>query len=233
MLLAAILNNKRIASKVYFKGGTAAMLLGWLDRFSLDLDFDLSHKADKQKLGQELVLTFKKTGFQIKEKSKRELFFILRYEAPHSLRNSLKISIIDRTWKSNRYKTFYLSEIGKFAQCQTKETMFAHKLVTLVDRYKKHKEIAGRDLYDVHYFFSQGFSYSPQIIKERTALDRLHFFEQLYVFIENKFNQKVIDQDLNYLLPLDKFKIVRKTLKTESLVYIKEEIKNAGRLSNP
>jgi len=55
----------------------------------------------------------------------------------------------------------------------------------------------------------------------------------LDAFIEDRFNQKVIDQDLNYLLPSDKFKIIRRTLKAESLVFIKEEIKNINYSLNP
>ena len=49
-LLREILKNNFLASKLQFKGGTYAALRGVLDRFSVDLDFDLVEKAEKQKI---------------------------------------------------------------------------------------------------------------------------------------------------------------------------------------
>ncbi|PIW73563.1 hypothetical protein CO005_00710, partial [Candidatus Roizmanbacteria bacterium CG_4_8_14_3_um_filter_34_9] len=46
-LLTEILDSP-IAKDVYFKGGSATTMLGFLDRFSVDLDFDLKLKADKK-----------------------------------------------------------------------------------------------------------------------------------------------------------------------------------------
>ena len=54
--------------------------------------------------------------------------------------------------KSNVYETVRLVEIDRIATCQTIETMFANKLVALIERREKTGSIAGRDLYDVHHF---------------------------------------------------------------------------------
>ena len=40
-LLTAILSESKLSQQLVFKGGTCAVLRGWLDRFSVDLDFDL------------------------------------------------------------------------------------------------------------------------------------------------------------------------------------------------
>ena len=41
-LLTEILDNSILSQNLYFKGGTCAAILGYLDRFSVDLDFDLT-----------------------------------------------------------------------------------------------------------------------------------------------------------------------------------------------
>ena len=47
-LLIRLLDNQKIASDIFFKGGTCSSMLGFLDRFSVDLDFDLKKGADKK-----------------------------------------------------------------------------------------------------------------------------------------------------------------------------------------
>ena len=45
-LLTAIVDSPYLSQNLYFKGGTCASMLGFLDRFSVDLDFDLNQNAD-------------------------------------------------------------------------------------------------------------------------------------------------------------------------------------------
>ena len=104
-------------------------------------------------------------------------------------------------------------------------TIITIKLVALTDRYKKRKTIAGRDLYDIHYFFSQGFNFKEKIIKERTKKSAQKYLEELKRFIKERITQKSIDQDLNFLLPDKHFQAIRKTLKTETLIMINDRLK--------
>ena len=46
-LLSEIYKAAWLADKLYFKGGTCAAMLGYLDRFSVDLDFDFVGNAGK------------------------------------------------------------------------------------------------------------------------------------------------------------------------------------------
>lgn len=222
-LLVEILDSE-IADKIYFKGGTAATMLGFLDRFSLDLDFDLSFKTEKNKIDRVLRKIFKNLNLSLVQKSKNSLFYVLKYQAKPGLRNTLKLSIVDIALKSNRYENFYLKEIDRFAICQTKETMFANKLVAVIDRFKKYQTIAGRDIYDIHYFFLQGYDFEKEVIKERTGKEPYQYLKELADFIEKKVNERIISEDLNFLLPYEKFMLIRKTLKKEVLRMIRERL---------
>jgi len=101
--------------------------------------------------------------------------------------------------------------------------MFAHKLVAVFDRYQKYKTIAGRDLYDIHHFFMAGYDYRDEVIIERTGKKPKEYLRQLIDFIEKKVDDKVISQDLSFLLPYNKFLKIRKILKREVLMWLKEE----------
>lgn len=222
-LLTEILDSE-IANEVFFKGGTAATMLGFLDRFSLDLDFDLSKKTDKKRIDEALKKIFKNLGLNLVQKAKNTLFYVLKYPSKPSLRNTLKLSMVDFPLKSNRYESFYLKEIDRFAICQTKETMFAHKLVAVIDRYNKYKTIAGRDIYDVHYFFLQGYDFNEKIIEERTGKKAKNYLKELVDFIEKKVNDKIIREDLSFLLPHERFKLIRKVLKREVIEMIRGKL---------
>jgi len=213
-----------ISKYVYFKGGTAASMLGFLDRFSIDLDFDLEKNASKKEIDTKLKNIFQKLDLEIDKKSSKTLCYVLKYQSKSGLRNSIKLSFIDNIYKSNIYKPQYLFEIDRFVNCQTIETMFANKLVALSDRYKKTKTIAGRDLYDIHHFFINGYKYNEAIIKERTGKKTADYFKSLIKFIDKKVNNKIIDQDLNFLLSIDRFKKIRSILKSETMMLLKHEI---------
>ena len=224
-LLINLLDDDLISQQLYFKGGTCATMLGWLDRFSVDLDFDLAPKADKKVLRKKLIMVFKQIGLTGKSESHKTLQFFLKYPAQKQIRNSLKLEILGTGCQANEYQAMWLGEISRYAICQTKETMMANKLVAVIDRYKQHRSIAGRDIYDLHYFFTHGFSYKPAIIKERTGLPAGKYLLKLKEFITKRATQRVIDQDLNSLLPNRQFQSIRKTLKQEILVLLGDEIK--------
>ena len=182
--LIHLLEDPKLPFYLYFKGGTCAGMLGWLDRFSVDLDFDLSPKASKDWVRKRVKQIAQTPGLNLKQESKKELFFVFFYQPPHpGWRSKLKLSIVSNPPKSNKYATFFLPEIKHFAICQTKATMFANKLVAPLDRFQKYRTIAGRDIYDIHQFFLQNFPFSKEVIKERTGLKTKEFFLKLFHFI--------------------------------------------------
>lgn len=224
-LLSEILDNSNLSQNLYFKGGTCAAMLGRLDRFSVDLDFDLKDISLKEILRRELHRIIKGLGLEIKDESKNALQFFLRYEASQNARNTLKLDINDLAPKANEYAAERLAEVDRTAFCQTVETMFANKLVASLERFENTKSVAGRDIYDIHYFFMRGFSYKPEIIKERRQTSVKGFFEAEIKFVNDEVNETVINQDLNLLLPSDKFAKIRKTLKQEVLIFLNDELK--------
>lgn len=186
------------------------------------MDFDLAPHSDKRLLRESLKRIFKESSFTIAQQSKNELYFIVKYPTPAGARNTLKLSIIDLPVKANEYKPQFLSEIGRYANCQTIETMFANKLVAPVDRYKKYHTIAGRDLYDIHHFFIQGYGFNRNVIVERTGKQPGAYLKQLVLFIQKNVTQKNIAEDLSHLLPPAQFQSVRHTLKIEVLIFLRD-----------
>ncbi len=224
-LLSEILDDSYLSVNLFFKGGTCARMLGYLDRFSVDLDFDLSEKADKNIFRKKLHKIFKSINLTVKDESKDALQFFLKYPSNNDLRNTIKLEILDNHYKKNEYKTFYIKDVQRSALCQTIETMFSHKLIAPIDRHKKRNRVAGRDIYDIHYFFSQGYNYNPEIIKERRGISVTDHFFELKEFIQKSVTKQVIDEDLNTLLEYDQFKLIRKYLKEETIKFIDNEIK--------
>lgn len=228
-LLIHLVDDSFLAQNLYFKGGTAAAMLNWLDRFSVDLDFDIHSETDIKGIQAALKTIFNKLDFQIKDQSRKALQFFLKYKAKEGQRNTLRLDILPMASVKNRYQPLYLTEIDRYVYCQAKETMVANKLIALTDRFKEHKTIAGRDLYDIHYFLTQGFNYQAAVIEDRTGLKLDEYFQQLIEFIQKKVTQRVIDQDLNFLLLPSRFKQIRKTLKVETLMLLKDEARRLGR----
>lgn len=223
-LLTALLDDSKTSQFIIFKGGTCAMMLGFLDRFSIDLDFDLKRGTDKKLLDKRMRNLFAEFDFSVKEKSRNELFYLLKYPSEKGMRNTVKLSIMSHLSRYDEAKPYYLSEIDRYAVCQTIETMFSHKLVALSDRFRKHRMIAGRDLYDIHHFFMKGYGYIGKIIEDRTGISPKQYFIKLRDFIDKHITETVISEDLNFLLPPDKFLKIRKHLKPETLRFINDEI---------
>ncbi len=223
-VLTEIIDNPILSLSLYFKGGTCASMMNILDRFSVDLDFDINPKSDEKILRAEFHHVFEKLGYTVDEESKNALEFFLKYKSDPNLRNTLKIDALNFQVRSNLYAPIFLPEIGRTVNCQTKETIFANKLVAVKDRFDKHKSIACRDLYDIHHFFMSRLNYRSEIIVERTKLTPAKYFEYLINFINTKITQTLIDQDLNTLLPAETFNKIRKILKPELLFIIQSEI---------
>ncbi|PIR62399.1 MAG: hypothetical protein COU65_03525 [Candidatus Pacebacteria bacterium CG10_big_fil_rev_8_21_14_0_10_42_12] len=223
-VLTAILDDTFLSQNLFFKGGTCASMLGILDRFSVDLDFDLKDRSSALRSAQSLKSIFKKLDLEIKDQSHNTLQYFLKYEAPEQSRNTLKIDAVNTPYLNNKYQKILLTDINRYAICQTKETMFANKLVALIDRYQQNQTIAARDLYDIHHYLISGFDYNPLLITERTEKAPKTYLQDLISFIETKITQKIINQDLNYLIEYKKFNAIRKTLKQETITLLRDRI---------
>jgi predicted nucleotidyltransferase component of viral defense system len=225
-VLSGICDDADLAGALYFKGGTCAAMLGYLDRFSVDLDFDfVGDIAGIPAVRVKLERIFLNLGLTIRDKSKIVPQYFLKYDTPAGWRNTIKIDVTFPPPKTNIYEPKRVEEIDRIVTCQTIETMMANKLVALIDRYQQHEAIAGRDLYDIHHFFLQGYRYNKEVIFERTGKSIPVFFTQLIAFVEKRITDDVIMEDLNMLLSYEKFSGIRKTLKRETLMFLRDEEK--------
>lgn len=227
-LLIAVVDDSYLSQFSCFKGGTCAEMSGFLDRFSIDLDFDLVGQLDEKKIRSHINKITKQLDLTNENSNKESLFFNFKYKSPPNQRNTLKFSFYPNLVVSNDYEPRFLPEINRTVRCQTLETMFANKLVAPIDRFERHDKPAGRDIYDISYFFSQGYRFKEEIIIERTGLKVNKYIKKLIDFIEKEITQDVINQDLNTLLPLSRFNKVRKTLKRDALLYLKNTLASRG-----
>ncbi len=219
-VLTAVADDIFLAANLRFKGGTCAAIRGFIERFSVDLDFDLLHPDQNDAVKKSLRKTFQNLGLTIDQESQYVPQFFLKYETKKFTRNTMKFDVTFPPPQSNIYEAVHIQEIDRILYCQTLETMFSNKLVAVLDRYEKHGSIAGRDIFDIHSFFLSGTNYLPGIILERTHLEPEQFFKKLKQFIETRITQQILDEDLNYLLPPHQFKIIRKNLKNEVLALL-------------
>ena len=167
-------------------------------------------------------------GLEVKDSSKNGLQYFLKYQPTDSsagaFRNTLKIEAAFPLFAASLYEPQQFVEIDRILICQTKETMFAHKLVALIDRFEKTGHIAGRDIYDIHHFFMQGFDYNAEVIKQRSRKQLKKFFADLSGFVEQKVTDKIITEDLSFLLSPEKFAQIRKILKRETVSLLRREV---------
>lgn len=222
-LLMEVADQPALSQSLAFKGGSCAAMLGYLDRFSIDLDFDILKDDDEANLRKLFHQVFDQSGFGLINEFDKVLFFQLRYPSSPGKRNTLKISASRLSTASNQYKVQFFPEIDRLINSQTIETMFANKLVAVTDRYAQHKSIAGRDIYDIHHYFVRGYRYRGAIIRERTGQEPKDYFGSLITFIKTHVTQTLIDEDINSLLPYKKFQQIRKILIPETLAMLVRE----------
>ncbi|MBI4994630.1 nucleotidyl transferase AbiEii/AbiGii toxin family protein [Candidatus Peregrinibacteria bacterium] len=224
-LLVAIADDMDLTRHLCFKGGTCAAMLGYINRFSADLDFDfIGNKKDISSIRKRIEIHARELDLKIEDYSKTDIQYFLRYDAPKEKRNTIKLDVSFPIPKQNTYMSAYFADIDRTIRCQTIETMFANKLVSIIDRYEKYKSVAGRDLYDIHQFFLQNLPYRSEIIEERRGVSARTFIKQLINFVLKHFTETIITQDLNMLLPQHEFRKIRKILINETVNLLKNQL---------
>ena len=174
-ILKDIYTDGSLGPLMGFKGGTAAYLFYGLDRFSVDLDFDLLKKIKEQEVFKKVEEIVKKYGI-IKEKTDKRntLFFLLSYSEEAQ---NIKIEINKRSFNSQYEVKNYL---GISMLVIRKEDMFAHKLVALTERGK----VANRDIFDIHYFLKSDWEINRAIIEKRTKMRFADYLKKCIKFVE-------------------------------------------------
>jgi len=94
--------------------------------------------------------------------------------------------------------------------------MFANKLIALVNR----KNTASRDIFDLHYFFTQNWGINEEIIKKRTGKNLKKYLEEVLVFLEN-FDNKLILHSLGELVDEKQKDWIKEKLRKDLMFFIK------------
>ena len=228
-LLTEVLKDSMLANELMFKGGTYASLRNVLNRFSVDLDFDLPNRGSKSKIETRLHAVFKDLGLEVKAQSKNYLQFHLKYPTTQSTnRNTLKLEINDVPSGYNKYEKVNLLEINMFCNGHTLETMMANKLVAAKGRFDKKGKISGRDFYDLHRFFEQGLCVNKEVVEDLTKKSYKDYLNDLIKFIEKEVSERTLNEDLNTVLDKKELNIVTKHIKTELIFMLNDELGRLG-----
>lgn len=160
-ILKDIYSDTTIAPFLGFKGGTAALLFYELDRFSVDLDFDLLDQTKEDYIFDRVINIVKKYG-TLKESYKKRfnLFCLLSYE---DKAHNIKVEINRRQFGSHYELKTYL---GVSMLVMVPADMFAHKLMAMLERMGK----TSRDIYDVWFFLEHHFPINKEIVEKRAGV---------------------------------------------------------------
>ena len=112
-LLMEIADQPLLAQNLALRGGTCAAMLGFLDRFAVDLDFDVLEGADEAALRAAFHRIYHRSGFTVTLECDKVLFFQLRYPSHPGRRNTLRVSASNIVIKANQYRVQYFETRSK------------------------------------------------------------------------------------------------------------------------
>lgn len=207
-LLRGILSDPQLSNSLYFKGGSYAALMGYLNRFSVDLDFDIltTDPQEIARLKTRLHRLFDTLNLKVADESQHYLQFFLKYRSSGTTRNTLKLEVSDRVSPFNEYEVVTLKELGLVCRAQTLATMVANKLVAALSRYENKGSPAGRDFFDIREFLLAGYPINQKVVKERMGMSYIEYVEKLLDFVQHKLKSNDLYMDLNSLLHPHNFK---------------------------
>lgn len=210
-ILKEIYSNISIASLLGLKGGTALYLFYNLPRFSVDLDFNLLDIKKKDRVVQSVRDILKIFGEIKDEEEKRStLFFLLSYGK--KTRN-IKVEISKRIFPDSYEVKNYL---GISMIVLSKEDMFAHKLVALLER----KSVANRDFFDLWFFMKNDWNSNKEIVELRTGMDFKKYLKDCIKKVE-EIDERYILQGLGEILDEKHKNWVKQNLKKDLLFFLR------------
>jgi len=217
-ILRDIYSDTSISSLIGFKGGTCCYFFYELNRFSVDLDFDLlvNDEATQEKVYEKVGNMLKPYG-EVKDRyiKHNTIFFLLSYG---DVDHNVKIEINVRTLMLNIRENYELKEyLGISMLAAKKDYLFAGKLAALTNR----KTVAMRDIYDVWFFAKNNWDINVEALKARTGKTiKEHIADCVSVIEAVKENE--ILRGLAELLPDEKAKVwVKTNLRKETIFLLK------------
>lgn len=218
-ILKDIYSDPMISPVLGFKGGTAATLFYGLDRFSVDLDFDLLNVEKEDHVFEHVKTILEKYGKLKQVRKKRfNLFYLLSYVDKDINAQNIKVEINRRKFGSKFHIKSYL---GISMRVMIKEDMAAHKLCAMYERINK----TNRDIFDVQFFLSHDWPINKKIIEERMGVTYKEFLKKI-IEVMKKFDDRDILSGMGELLTEKQKSWVKGKLKSETLFSLRLALEN-------
>ncbi len=217
-ILKDIYSDTTVAPFLGFKGGTAALMFYGLDRFSVDLDFDLLDESKEDYVFERVTTIVKKYG-SLKESYKKRfnLFCLLSYE---DKAHNIKVEINRRQFGSKfEIKTY----LGVSMLVMVREDMFAHKLMAMSERLGK----TSRDIYDVWFFLKERFPINKEIIEKRSGVSFGTQVQECIGQLEKMSNRNILD-GVGELLTASQKDWAKAKLREETIALLKLRLESKG-----
>ncbi len=210
-ILKDIYTDTTIAPYLGFKGGTAAMMFYDLPRNSVDLDLDLLDETKEDEVFDrinKIVADYGKITNSYKQRY--NLRNVMSYDPKAQ---NVKVEVNRRQFGS-KYEMKTLLGISMLVM--TKEDMFAHKLMAMLERIGK----TSRDIFDVQYFAKNNWPINRKIVEERSGVSYKEALEKCIVLLEKMDNKHILD-GLGELLTDSQKDSARVKLKSDTIFILK------------
>jgi predicted nucleotidyltransferase component of viral defense system len=213
-ILKDIYSHPTVGPILGFKGGTAAYLFYNLDRFSVDLDFDLLDATKENVIFEEINRILSNYGrIKTADKKRYSLIYILDYDEKDPGAQNVKVEVNRRSFGSLYVVKSYL---GISMKVMIPEDMAANKLVAFYERIGK----ANRDIYDTWFFLNNDWPINQELVEKRTNLSFKDFLEKSVELLE-KIDNKSILSGMGEVLTEKQKSWVKNKLKAELLFQLK------------
>jgi predicted nucleotidyltransferase component of viral defense system len=173
-----IIYQQKKSADMVFVGGTALRLLRGLDRFSEDLDFDLTGKLDFEKadlIVKSISTRFLKENIAVSlylNKKPKRIYYELRfpdllYDLKLSKNKQEKLMIkidIEKFWLGHHKETILFNRYGALANVVT--SSLDNVLVQKMVAYKDRGQTMARDIYDIIWLVGYGACIDKDFIKK-------------------------------------------------------------------
>jgi predicted nucleotidyltransferase component of viral defense system len=215
-ILKNIYSDTTIAPLLGFKGGTAAFMFYDLNRFSVDLDFDLLDENKEAYVFDRIEKIAGKYG-SIKDMERKRfcLLFVLSYEDKS---RKIKIEINRRSFGSHYELKTYL---GVSMLVMTREDMFAHKLMAMHERVGK----TSRDIYDVWFFLEHRWPINKAIVEQRAGTTFTELLQKCITQLEKMSNRNILD-GLGDLITSSQKDWARQKLRSDLIFLLKARLES-------
>lgn len=215
-ILKEIYTDTTIASHLGFKGGTAALMFYDLNRYSVDLDFDLLDEGKEKEVFEKILKIAQDYGEIRESRIKRfNLIIILSYNPKAQ---NIKIEVNRRKFGS-RYELKTLLGISMLVM--VKEDMFANKLMAMYERVGK----TSRDVFDVYFFTKNNWPINKEIVEKRAGLPFRKVWEKCIGLLEKMNNRNILD-GLGEFLTESQKDWARAKLRAETIFLLKARLES-------